>query len=640
MGIYAKDVKNGYQYSIWNARMEELFANRREDVLGRDDHDLLPDRKEAEHNRQVEEGIMRSGRLVDQMEEKVTTKHGPLLVHSTRVPLYDQEGRPETLLGMVQDMAETPAGAGEDSKTVALHRLATRNLPNGALIMFDRNLQVTLAGGTGLTDMGLSREPVDGKNIRQLFVPRISVVLERLCREVLEGRPAMDDLAFGDRTMLARAWPLQDEKGRVYAGLILVQDITDLKQRELEMMRAKENAEEANRAKSRFIAGMGQEIGAPMNTVVNMTELALQANPSPSQREHLMEARESARRLLALVSDLQDFTMIEAGKLSLETIDFDLHDLMATTVRGLEGQAASKGLTLELHLAQDVPRYLRGDPVRVGQIMVNLVGNAVKYTKKGGVEVTVRRLTEPDEAEIQGPVPSGTKVLLFIVKDTGRGIPAEKLAGIFNGFRRVDGSPTRQYEGTGLGLAICGQLTEMMGGRMWVESKVGRGSVFYVTALFKPGNPKQVPATQMSLAFEDDWPAPSTVEAKAAGPDGDRSPAASPPRENVEPAWQDPDLVEIRSMFLEGYAHKVKRIRDAAAIEDWSRAADLARSLIGDAGKAGAKGCADLATSLEKAARDHQSREVKKLLAAMEKEQVLFQGTAPGEALDEAMDET
>jgi HPt (histidine-containing phosphotransfer) domain-containing protein len=172
----------------------------------------------------------------------------------------------------------------------------------------------------------------------------------------------------------------------------------------------------------------------------------------------------------------------------------------------------------------------------------------------------------------------------------------------------------------------------MMGGRMWVESKVGRGSVFYFTAIIKPGNPKQVPARQMSLAFDGDWLSPTSDGDRESASEGAEAPGVSARNKAGESSGADPDWADLAAMFLEDYPHKVKRLRDAAVIEDWSRAAELARSLCGEAGRAGAGRVAELATALEQAARDSQSREVKRLLAEMEKEMAVFQKAGPEES--------
>jgi PAS domain S-box-containing protein len=506
--IYFKDSASRF-IRISKACATKFGLSDPADAAGRTDFDFFLE-EHARHAYDNEQEMIRTGEAVINLEEKETYPDGRVTwCSTTKMPLRDRSGRIVGTFGISRDITDRKNAAIELQKMTRFLDSIVENLPIMLFIKEAAGLRFERLNKAGEELLGIPREHVLGKNDYDFFPQKEADFFIAKDRDVLAGRELVDIpeeeiiTTRGKRILHTRKIPLLDEEGRPSHLVGISEDITLAKDAAAALHEAKEAAETASRSKSEFLANVSHEIRTPMNGIIGMTELALDTDLKPEQREFLNMVKASADALLDVINDILDFSKIEAGKLDLDAVAFPLRDSLGDTMKTLALRAHKKGLELACHVLADVPDHLIGDPGRLRQIIVNLVGNAIKFTEKGEVVVRVKSQVGNSRFEEDANGEPAGVLLHFEVQDTGIGIPRDRQEAIFAPFVQADGSTTRKYGGTGLGLAISGRLVELMGGRIGVESEPGRGSTFRFSARFgrAAGAPERTPAaTRESLA--------------------------------------------------------------------------------------------------------------------------------------------
>ncbi len=495
----------------FNPAAEKLFGFEREALLGKSIAETIIPPSLREMQRRGWEQFLATGygpwigQRVETVALRADGQEFPIELAIT--VLHPQQ--PPLLTAYVRDLSQLKQTAEKLSQSNSRLQAVLDAATQVAIIATNAHGRITLFNRGAERMLGYKAEEVMGDHTPELFLAASELTshAQRLTEEFgifFEGFAALVERARcqdheerewtfvrknrSSLTVNLAVTVIRDDRGDVSGYLAVATDVTSRRRAALALERAKEAAEAANRAKSDFLANMSHEIRTPMNGILGMTQLALDTDLTTEQREYLQMVKTSADGLLTVINDILDFSKIEAGKLELDPIDFELRDMLTDTVRTLSLRAYAKNLELACHVDANVPEFLVGDPVRLRQVLLNLVGNAIKFTEHGEVVVRVRLADATGKATETSPValkPGGDIELHFAVTDTGIGIPPEKLPYIFDAFMQADSSTTRKYGGTGLGLTISGRLVEIMGGRLRAESTPGEGSTFYFSLRLK-----------------------------------------------------------------------------------------------------------------------------------------------------------
>jgi len=476
---------------IFNRYGAQMLGTSAEHIVGKTDYDLVPadvaDRFKADDLRVLASA---PDEVTEILEEPLVTANGTRYLTTRKVALRDEQGRATHVLGFSLDVTERKhdkeqlrASAERLAASEHFLRAVTDNLP-GKVAYWDAALHCRFGNRYFLDWHGISEEQAIGAYMpdvvgQQQYQERLPYIQAALAGEV-QGFAGKLQWPSGETS---HTWinyiPDVDDSGAVKGFFMLVSDITELKETELhlqevneELVVARDRAEAASRAKSEFLANMSHEIRTPMNAIIGLARLLEEAPLAPRERGYLHKIQFATQSLLSLVNDVLDFSRVEAGQLVLEHANFNLQHILDSISVMLSGNAADKGVELVYDVDPAMPTALAGDPMRLQQVLLNLVSNAIKFTPQGEVVLSIR--------PADGAVKPGEHALLveFRVRDTGIGIAPEQQEGIFEAFSQADSGTSRQFGGAGLGLAICRQLADMMGGAISVTSAPGRGAEF------------------------------------------------------------------------------------------------------------------------------------------------------------------
>jgi PAS domain S-box-containing protein len=478
LNVFRKDGDGRLVYANQNYQNEIHMSW--EQLKGKTDYDLFPPHLAQKYRR--DDAIVTASRKVfEDVEEHRQPNGETIYVQVLKSPVYDAHGAVVGIQGMFWDVSAKRRAEEALRASDARFRSLVRSNVMGILVVHEDG-SISEANDAFLELVGYTREDLEAGRLRwDLLTASEHAARDQFGIEQLKSTgtsaPWEKDLIRKDGRRIPVLNGIATLKGSRDRCLCFVVDLSIQKEAEAQLKAAKEAADQANRAKSAFVANMSHEIRTPMNAILGMTELVLDTQLAADQRENLMIVQESGEALLSLINNILDFSKIEAGKLDIEEVEFGLRDSVAGILKSLAVSAHKRGIEIVLRVDPSVPDRLIGDPTRLRQVLVNLVGNAIKFTEKGDVVVRVS-IDSRDSESLQ---------LHLMVSDTGIGIPADKRESVFLPFEQVDSSRARKYGGTGLGLAICIKLVKLIGGRIWFEDNPRGGTTFHATGCFRIG---------------------------------------------------------------------------------------------------------------------------------------------------------
>jgi len=463
--IQVKDLQG--KYLLINKQLKETFSYSDDLLLGNSDYQVEPEN--APEYERTDNEVIETGKPVD-VDETVVLNGKTHHFHYVKFPLLDPLGKVFAVGGFGIDVTERNLAA-EELRSSEQKMRTLLSSTNEGFFMVDKDYKLILINESGkmIATFSTGRNPEVGDNIKSIIRPERRDALLSVFRRVFEGDSLEFEQVFEtdgvQRTFLLGFLPVKDGDS-VIAACVVSKDITDIVLYRRQLIDARRKAERAEKSQEQFLANMSHEIRTPLNGIIGMANLLQKSELNKEQKEFVNIIKYSSDNLLVLINDILDFSKIKAGKLNIELIEFNIWDIVQKAVSALQQKAQEKDLGMLIFFHDDVPQLIKGDPYRLNQILSNLLSNAIKFTSKGYVRIEISCKSSID----------GWCNMKFRVKDTGIGIPTEKLALIFESFSQASEDVTRKFGGTGLGLTITKQLVELQGGTIRVESEEGVGT--------------------------------------------------------------------------------------------------------------------------------------------------------------------
>lgn len=494
INIYAKN-RNSQKILANKAEWEFVGASREEEVLGRDDYQLFPE-ESAQQSREEDLIVLKGHSILNKETLNVRKDGSKTWFLTSKVPLHNELEEIVGLVGIGIDITEQKKAQEALRKQEALYRLVSEN-SHDVISLHSLDGTFEFVSPSCIELHGYTENELIGKVGTEFIYPDDAakiIEMAPVLRKKWENGEQVEPIQF---RLMSRhrglVW-VENVMKPIWTNGILtgfqstLRDISTRKEYEIALREAKEKAESATRAKSQFLSMMSHEIRTPMNAILGITDLLLDERLSASQNEKLKLLKFSGQNLLSIINDVLDFSKIEADKIEIEHVSFHLGDLVHRTVDVLRARVTETAVTLTCEIDDALPPYVKGDPLRLNQILTNLIGNALKFTHMGKVEVRVRSVSP--------------EFIRFEISDTGIGIPADKLDTIFESFTQAASDTARHFGGTGLGLAITKRLLTRMGSQIKVTSELGKGSVFQFDLPFDPGTALEKPEEAMTVISE------------------------------------------------------------------------------------------------------------------------------------------